>query len=225
MENNDRRRLRRKTEHSGHRPRGQRGVAGVDPVRAGAGDIRRHLFQPGPRRASRQSPSRFAYARAAWQISPEHRPGERRPGSGATGSAQPGPEQNFATAEIPPLDQVNPAAGPALLKAAQPGDWVEYGEDLGRITPTSCINGSMAWGSRLKWLGARRRRQTVLQRPLRDRQRTRCCQERRAQSQRRAGYLPDRASRRRPSRCRRLQRADPARSQFNAHIFGSIRCI
>ncbi len=51
-------------------------------------------------------------------------------------------------AEIPPLDQVNPAAGPALLKAAQPGYWVEYATILARITPTSWSNGSMAWGSR-----------------------------------------------------------------------------
>jgi len=50
-------------------------------------------------------------------------------------AAPPGnPGQNFATAPIPPLDQVNPAAGrttPAPLQAAQPGYWVEYAAYLG----------------------------------------------------------------------------------------------
>jgi cell division septation protein DedD len=45
--------------------------------------------------------------------------------------AQPGPGQNFAAAKIPPLEQLNPTAGPALLKAAQPGYWVEYAAYLG----------------------------------------------------------------------------------------------
>jgi len=45
--------------------------------------------------------------------------------------AQAGPGQNFAATQIPPVDQVNPAAGPALLKAAQPGYWVEYAAYLG----------------------------------------------------------------------------------------------
>jgi cell division septation protein DedD len=46
----------------------------------------------------------------------------------------PGPAQNFAAAKIPPLGQVNPAAGratPAPLQAAMPGYWVEYAAYLG----------------------------------------------------------------------------------------------
>ncbi len=48
--------------------------------------------------------------------------------------AQTGPGQSVATANIPPLNQVNPSAGrttPAPLQAAQPGYWVEYAAYLG----------------------------------------------------------------------------------------------
>ncbi len=42
--------------------------------------------------------------------------------------ATPGPA---AAAKIPPLERINPTAGPALLKATQPGYWVEYAAYLG----------------------------------------------------------------------------------------------
>lgn len=60
-------------------------------------------------------------------------PAAAPPGNPAQNAApaQPGPGKNFATAPIPPFEQVNPAAGPALLKAAQPGYWVEYAAFLG----------------------------------------------------------------------------------------------
>ncbi len=47
--------------------------------------------------------------------------------------AQPDLGQSIATANIPPLGDLNPTAGPgpALLKAAQPGYWVEYAAYLG----------------------------------------------------------------------------------------------
>jgi cell division protein FtsN len=60
------------------------------------------------------------------------------PPAAADGSAQntvstpalPGPDQNIAAANIPPLSRINPTAGranPAPLQAAQSGYWVEYG--------------------------------------------------------------------------------------------------
>ena len=51
-----------------------------------------------------------------------------------TAPAQPGPDRNTAAANIPPLGQINPAAGranPAPLQAAQSGYWVEYAAYLG----------------------------------------------------------------------------------------------
>jgi cell division septation protein DedD len=53
-------------------------------------------------------------------------PAQLPPAPPASGNPPANSGQTTASASIPPLNQINPAAGPQLPKAAQPGYWVEY---------------------------------------------------------------------------------------------------